>query len=110
MSALSYWSPLILILSFLILALVALVFRNRGEKGYKKGSGQTKVFLAGEEEPEAEQRHIKAHNMYWGFFQALKRYYDPTIRAHTGIINDYILWFVTLIAVAGVIVFLTDLI
>ncbi len=110
MSALYYWSPLILILSFLVLAIVALIFRNRGEKRYKKDSGQTKVFLAGEEEPEAEQRHIKAHNMYWGFFQALKRYYDPTIRAHTGIINDYILWFIALIAISGIIVFLTDVI
>lgn len=107
MSALLYWSPLILLLSFLILALVALIFRNRGEGRYKKGTAQTKVFLAGEEEPEAEQLHVKAHNMYWGFFQALKRYYDPTIKAHTGIINDYLLWFVSLIALTALIVFIS---
>jgi hypothetical protein len=110
MGALSYWSPLILLISLLVIAIVSLVFRSKGEKGYKKNSGQTKVFLSGEEEPEAEQRHIKAHNMYWGFFQALKHYYDPTLKAHTGIINDYILWFVTLIAVTGIVVFLADLI
>ena len=107
MSALSFWSPLILLFSFVLLSIVVLVFRNRGEKGYKKGTAQTKIFLSGEEEPDPEKRHIKAHNMYWGFFQALKRYYDPTIKAHTGIINDYILWFVSLIALTALIVFIS---
>lgn len=107
MSALSYWNPLILLLTFLILLIMAHIFRDRGQKSYKKGTAQTKIFLAGEEEPDAEKSHIKAHNMYWGFFQALKRYYDPTIRAHTGIINDYLLWFVSLIALTALIVFIS---
>jgi len=107
MSALAYWSPLILLLTFLVLMILAYVFRDRGEKSYKKGTGQTKVFLAGEEEPEANQLHVKAHNMYWGFFEAMKRYYGPTIKAHTGIVNDYILWFIGLIALMAVIVFVS---
>ena len=107
MSALAYWSPLILLLTFLVLLIMAYVFRDRGEKSYKKGTGQTKVFLAGEEEPEANQLHVKAHNMYWGFFEAMKRYYGPTIKAHTGIVNDYVLWFIGLIALVAVIVFVS---
>ena len=107
MSALAYWSPLILLLTFLVLMILAYVFRDRGEKSYKKGTGQTKVFLAGEEEPEANQLHVKAHNMYWGFFEAMKRYYGPTIKAHTGIVNDYVLWFIGLIALMAVIVFVS---
>ena len=107
MSALSYWNPLILLLTFLILLIMAYVFRDRGQRSYKKDTAQTKIFLSGEEEPDPEQSHVKAHNMYWGFFQALKRYYDPTIRAHTGIINDYILWFVSLIALTALIVFIS---
>ena len=106
MSALSYWSPLILLLSFLVLAIVAIVFRNRGQKGYKKGTKQSHIFLSGEEEPVAEQRHVKAHNMYWGFFEAMKHYYEPTIKAHTGIVNDYVLWFISLIALTAIIIFI----
>ena len=85
--------------------MIAIVYflRNRGEGGYKKGTEQTKAFLCGEELPVVEDRHVRAHNMYWGFFRALKKYYDPTIKAHTGIINDYILWLVALTVVAAVI-------
>ena len=110
MSALLTWSPLILILVFLILAIVGLIFRSKGDKSYKKDTDQTKVYLSGEQQPDAELRHVRAHNMYWGFFQALKRYYDPTLAAHTGIINDYVLWFISLIAITGIIVFVAELI
>ena len=107
MSALAYWSPLILLLTFLILLIMAIIFRDRGQKSYKKGTGQTKIFLSGEDEPDAEAVHVKAHNMYWGFFEAMKRYYEPTIKAHTGIINDYLLWFVSVIALVAIVIFVS---
>ncbi len=110
MLSLPYWNPLIYLLGFVVLIGVAYLFRSRGQKKYKKGTAQTQIFLSGEEPPEAEQRHIKAHNIYWGFFETLRGYYDKTIRAHTGIINDYILWFVTLIAITAIILFVVELI
>lgn len=47
--------------------------------------------------------------MYWGFFDAMKRYYEPTVHAHTGIVNDYLIWLLALTAVAGIAVFVAGL-
>jgi hypothetical protein len=110
MASLAFWNPVACIIAFVVLVAIIYLFRSRGQKKYKKGTAQTQIFLSGEEAPGAEQRHIKAHNIYWGFSQALKRYYDPTIKAHTGIINDYIIWFITLVAVTAVILFIVWLI
>ena len=109
MLGLAYWNPLIWLLGFVVLTAVVYIFRSRGQKQYKKGTAQTEIFLSGEEPPDVEQRHIKAHNIYWGFFETLKGYYDRNIKAHTGILNDYIMWFVALIAVAAVILFVVGL-
>jgi amino acid transporter len=110
MLGLPYWNPLVWILGFVVLIAVVYIFRSRGQKKYKRGTAQTQVFLSGEEPPEAQERHIKAHNIYWGFFETLKGYYERNMREHTGIINDYIIWFVGLIALTALILFLVGVI
>lgn len=97
------WNPVVWLVIFLVLAGVTLFFRSRGQKGYKKGTAQTQIFLAGEEMPPIEQLHIKAANIYWGFFEALKEFYASMMRPHTGIVSDYILWFVVVIAISAII-------
>ena len=47
--------------------------------------------------------------MYWGFFEAMKRYYDTTLRAHSGIVNDYLIWLLALTAITGVALFASGL-
>jgi len=110
MLGLSYWSPLVWLLGFVVLTAVVCIFRSRGQKQYKKGTAQTEIFLSGEAPPEAEERHVKAHNIYWGFFETLKGYYKENMRAHTGIVNDYVIWFVALVALTAVILFVAGLI
>lgn len=100
------WSPIILIVASITVALVVLYFRSRGQKNYKSDTEQTSVFLSGEAMPAAEQRHVRAHNIYWGFFESLKGFYNANLKVHTGIINDFILWFVALIALVTVIIFI----
>ena len=109
MPVLSFWAPLLIVVAFIIVAIITYAYRHRGESGYKEGTEQTKVFLSGEDEPEAGMRHVRAHNMYWVFFEAMKRYYDPVVRAHTGIVNDYLIWMFGLIALVGVALFATGL-
>jgi len=109
MVSLPFWNPIICIIALVILIAVTCLFRSRGQKKYKEGTAQTQIFLSGEEPPAVEQIHIKSHNIYWGFFQILKRYYDPSVRAHTGIINDYIIWFIALVALTTVILFIASL-
>ena len=103
MTSLPFWNPIVCIIAFVILIAITCLFRSRGQKKYKEGTAQTDIFLSGEEPPAVEQRHIKSHNIYWGFFQAFKQYYDPAIKAHTGIINDYIIWFIAAVAITAVI-------
>ena len=106
---LTFWAPLLCLIAFLIVIAITYAYRHRGEAGYKEGTEQTEVFLSGEDVPEEGLRHIRAHNMYWGFFEAMKRYYDPTVRAHSGIVNDYLIWLLALTAVTGVALFASGL-
>jgi len=103
MISLPFWNPVICIIAFIILTAITGLFISRGQKKYKKGTAQTEIFLSGEELPTVEQRHIKSHNIYWGFFKTLKQYYDPTVRAHTGIINDFIIWLIAIVSLTAVI-------
>ena len=108
-SGYAFWNPIILIIVFIVVMVVVYLFRRRGQKGYKKDTGQAQIFLCGEEVPEAEQRHIGAGNIYWGFFETLKEYYNQVLRPHTGIINDYILWFVAVTAICAIILLIAGL-
>ena len=98
------WSPIVWIIALIVLAVIALYVRSRGQKNYKKGTRQTDIFISGIQVPPAEQRHVQAHNIYWGFFNALKGFYNAIMRPHTGIINDYILWLVVIMAIAVLVI------
>ena len=99
----AFWKPIVWVIAFVVVMVITFLFRSRGQKKYKKGTDQAKIFLSGEEVPEPEQRHVRAGNVYWGFFEALKGYYDVIVRPHTGIVNDYIIWFVAVIGIGAII-------
>jgi len=103
---LTFWAPLVCLIALLVVLIVAYVYRSRGNNTFEEGTERGEIFLSGEQVPEESQRHFRSHNMYWGFFEAMKRYYDPTVRAHTGIVNDYLIWLLSLAAVAGIVVLL----
>ena len=52
--------------------------------------------------------HIKGSNVYWGFTESLKWFFDYLKKIHTGNVSDYVLWFVIIIAIM-LIVFNIDL-
>jgi hypothetical protein len=97
-----FWGPVAWIIIAVVASLVGYYIWSRGEKAHKKGV-QSEEFLMANPRLAEEKVHVKAHNVYWGFFEGLKKYYDPTVRAHTGIINDYIIWFVALTAITAII-------
>jgi hypothetical protein len=109
-SGYTFWNPIIWIIVFIVVMVMVYFFRRRGQKGYKKGTDQTQIFLCGEEVPEEEQRHIRVGNIYWGFFETLKEYYNFILKPHTGIINDYILWFVVVTAISAIILLIAGLV
>lgn len=88
------WNPLIWLGVLLVMGGLVILLRSRGRNPYKKETAQTDVFISGNPVNSAEQLQVKAHNIYWGFFEAFKGFFNVIIRPHTGIINDYILWLV----------------
>jgi len=104
-----FWGPVAWIIALIVALLVAYFIRSRGEKAHKEGV-QSEEFLMANPRLSEEKTHVRAHNIYWGFFEGLKKYYDPTINTHTGIINDYVIWFTALIATVTIILFIVGVI
>ena len=90
------WNPLMWILVFLIALSITYAIYLLGNKKRKQGM-QEEVFLSGNKE--IYDVHVKASNIGWGFLEALKGYYDVMRRMHNGIINDYIGWYLGIMAV-----------
>ena len=91
-----FWSALIWILLVLVIGSMVIYIRNKGEESYKKNTEQDKPFISGNPEGSKESSHLSASHIYWGFTEALKSYYDPLVKMHTGNINDYSSWIIVL--------------
>ena len=99
-----FWNPLAWLIAILVAAVIVYLIWRRGESGYKKGTAQTVPFISGNPEPGKEMVHVRASNLYWGYLEALKRYYDLIVPAHTGIVNDYVLWYLGVTALLMIVV------
>jgi len=91
-----HWDPILWLAAFTIILAIVYIIRSRGYKKYKRGTEQTLPFFSGNLPPAA---NIKSSNIYWGFFEAMGRYYKWLRRAHTGVVNDYVYSFVMLLVV-----------
>jgi hypothetical protein len=91
-----FWSAIIWILLVLVIGSLVIYIRNKGEDSYKKNTEQDKPFISGNPEGSKEGSHLSASHIYWGFTEALKGYYDPLVKMHTGNINDYSSWIIVL--------------
>lgn len=92
------WNPLIWLAAMAVAVVIALVVRAMGRKDFREGSGQTKSFLSGNDEGPSGS-HIPASNLYWGFLESLKSYYQKLVPLHTGVALDYLLWFLGVLAI-----------
>jgi choline-glycine betaine transporter len=99
-----FWGPVVWIIAAIVALFIAYFIQRRGEKAYKKGV-QSETFLMGNPKLSEGETHVRAHNIYWGFFEGLKKYYVPTISAHTGIINDHLIWLIAGVAIVIIILF-----
>jgi hypothetical protein len=102
-----YWNPFAWVLATAVAMAVVYLIWRRGEAGYKKGTAQTTPFISGNPEPEKGMVHVRASNLYWGYLDALKGYYDLIIPVHSGFLNDYVLWYlgITVLIMVTVVVF-----
>lgn len=99
-----FWSAIVWVILILIIGSIVYYIRNKGEKSYKKNTEQDKPFISGNPEKTKEGSHISASHIYWGFTEALKGYYNPLVKMHTGDINDYSGWMVIITVVILIIV------
>jgi hypothetical protein len=91
-SGFGLWDPLFWVIAFAIAFIIAYAIWSLGRASYKKGTEQGRPYLSGNPEPEKGAVHIRAGNLYWGYTEGLKGYYDRIVPLHTGIITDYLLW------------------
>jgi hypothetical protein len=89
-----FWSAIIWIVLVLVIGSLVIYIRNKGEDSYKKNTELDKPFISGNPERSKEDSHISASHIYWGFTEALKSYYNPLVKMHTGNINDYSNWII----------------
>jgi len=102
-----YWDPIAWLIVFIVSVIIAYIVRSFGKKSYRKESAEP--FFSGVELPD-DKTHVKASNIYWGFIESMKGYYDIMKRMHDGIINNYIAWFVFVAAVLFISIFIEEVI
>lgn len=99
-----FWNPIAWILGIGVTAIVAWLIYSFGEKGFKPGTARADPFISGNPEPEKGLVHVRAGNLYWGYLEALKGYYDRVVPLHTGHLHDYVLWYLGMTALFLVLV------
>lgn len=96
------WNAIMFLVVIIVTLIIAMVIRMLGNKGTTPGGEGGKPFLFGNPtEVDGKPIVISSSNVYWGFTRALKKYYDPMERAHSGLINEYVFW---LVATAGIVI------
>lgn len=93
-----YWSPLVFVAAILVATIITYIISKLGEGDYSKGK-TAEPFLSGNPEFSKEDSHVSGENLYWGLKQSLKGYYRWMERIHTGIVNDYTIWYLATLAV-----------
>lgn len=92
------WNPLIWIIAFVIIYLIVEFFRDHGNAKTKREGDALEPFVSGNPITD-EAMHIKASNVYWGFTEAMKGYYKTLTKMHTGIMSDYVYWYIGVLAI-----------
>ena len=99
-----FWNPIAWSIAFAVAMIIVLVIWSRGEKGYREGTEQRTPYLSGNAPPSNRELHVPGGSLYWGFTEALSGYYSRIIPLHSGIINDYVMWFLGVTALILIIV------
>lgn len=101
------WNPLAFILVIILTGIVSYILYSMGNSAYKKTKHKGEPFISGNRGPDDVGKiHVGGDNLFWGFTRALRRYFDPVVKGHTGIVNDYIYWIVITMSVVLVYIYL----
>ncbi len=101
------WSPIALIIVVLLMGLITYMIYNLGNPAYKRTKHKGEPFISGNKPPsDVSMIQVGGDNVFWGFTHALRKYIDPLVKGHTGIVNDYVYWFVITLALVLIYVYI----
>ncbi|MGC9434823.1 MAG: hydrogenase [Methanomicrobiales archaeon] len=99
-----FWDPVIWVIAALVTICIAWLIWRTGERTCERGADAEGPFISGNADPGPSAVHVPGGNLYWGFSTALSGMYHRLIPLHTGLLSDYLLWFLGVTAVILVIV------
>jgi len=95
-----YWNAIVFGGAMVLAVIITLMVRMLGNKGTTaKGEGKKPYLFGNSTEIDGRPIVIPGSNVYWGFTKALERYYRPVEKFHSGIVNEYVFWFVSTLGV-----------
>ncbi|MFD3157443.1 proton-conducting transporter membrane subunit [Haloimpatiens sp. FM7330] len=105
-----YWNPKAWLVLFLILLvgfmLVLTINIRRTNKttvdAVEQLDSKYETFTGGEKE---EFTHVAGHDLFWGLKHELSGYFKVIHEAHSGIVNDYVLWVVGCLCIVTIYLF-----
>ncbi|KYH35641.1 hydrogenase-4 component B [Clostridium tepidiprofundi DSM 19306] len=103
-----YWSPINWLLLFVVLIVGFIVIASLLAKGNKNEPiidlSDTKydTFTGGEKE---DFSHMAGNDLFWGLKHQFRGYFEILKNAHSGIVNDYVLWVAACAAVVTIYLF-----
>ena len=91
------WNAVVFMGAMISATIIAVMIRGFfGKKGMTpKGEGKKPYLFGNPTEIDGRPIVVPGSNLYWGFTKALDRYYKPVEKFHSGIINEYVFWFVS---------------
>ena len=98
-----FWNPLIWLIALIIIYLIVDFFIKHGRGDTEKQGDILLPFTSGNYVSE-DAMHIRASNVYWGFVEAMKGYYDTMSKMHTGIMSDYVYWYISILVIIIVLI------
>lgn len=93
------WSPRPWVLVFVAAVGVALWIRSVGRGDSRTGGDSQKPFISGNDLANPEDARVAASHMYWGYLEAMRGYYRRLMEFHSGVLTDYLMWFLAVLAV-----------
>ncbi len=93
------WDPRPWVLVFAAAVGVGLWIRSMGRGDTRTGGDSQKPFLSGNDLADPEDARVAASHMYWGYLEAMRGYYRRLMEFHSGILTDYVMWFLVVLAV-----------
>lgn len=94
---------IIAIVVLLALAIIAILggFKS-SQNAIEEVAVDRDIYFSGEA---SEHSHVSGNDLFWGLKYNLRHYFDFMHRAHSGKVNDYVLWVVSTLAVLIVYLF-----